>query len=76
MKGHSKEGEMNDIVLLFCRHDTHKTILFEFQVTWACKSYFLLVSVAKQINYTTELSLPLRKIKTMLSVIQVLAGVE
>lgn len=64
------------IVLLFCRHDTHKTILLEFQVAQVCKSYFLLVSVAKQINYTMESSLPLRKIKAVLSVIQDLAGVE
>lgn len=61
------------IVPLFCRHDTHKTILLEFQVTTVCKSYFLLDSVAKLINYTMELSLPLRKIK-ILSVIQVLTN--
>lgn len=66
------------VVLLFCRH---YTLVNRFCLSFQqCEVWLLLFfgffPVTNQINHTTELNLSLRKINTVLSLMQVLADVE
>lgn len=69
------------IVLLFCRHYTLvKQFCLSFQQceVWLLLffGFFPVTNEINQTNQTTELNLSLRKINTVLSLMQVLADVE